>query len=510
MKFNIWSGVIKISPAKHIVFFSLFSVVFAVFVNRLIDFDGIDFNGDSYVYFRMAQHFKQAISNAALPSHQHWPYGYPALLSITFFIGETFKAAQWINFIAGGGLIAAAGGMALFIARIKNLDQEKTILVVLGAMLLLFGRGIMLKYQLLIMSDMMGAFWAMLLILLIWKWKVSKSPFPLAFAGISIGLAVSTRYVDILMLVPLAIVLLSGFSLRKTFFYVFIFGFCFLIALLPEILIVHKGTAAGISYDLINDWSFKNLFTRSFESVDGHQTSQLPSILYYAVLPFRWEDFTPVGLVLVILGFYYCIHELPRWVLLSLVLWYLTFYFLLCGIPIQNPRIAFSLYQPLSIFAVLGILWCLRRWNAKRVMICVLVFTIVSAAFGVRYINKLSTAKNELREAAMKVAAATENSRIISTSLYAVYLAYPMKVEPMSIYTLSIAEAEAILADGKKTFLVIDDEKFIPQWSNYPAGKTYWWIRKHYPCIAIRRIGGFTVYEIKPEQNKCNVWPHLS
>ncbi len=508
IKFNIfnmlgfiWNKVITTSPAKCIALFFLLAAAFAAGINYLVGFDGIDFNGDCYVYFQMAKYFKQSLSNLILPDHHlHWPYGYPAFLSISFlFFGETFKAAQWINLIAGGALITILGSIALFVARIKVLDSEKTILFVLAAMLMLIGRGIMLKYQLIIMSDMMGAFWAMLTVFLIWKWAISKKRILLLLAGIAFGLAISTRYVYVLVAVPLIVVALSELSLRQLFFQSLFFILGLLIGVFPEMMIALNGSSHGVNNELLDAWEFKNLFALTLESVSsGQQKSRIPSLVYYAIAPFRWEDFSPLGLIFVCLGFYYAVLELPRWLWLSLLLWYLTFYIFLCGIPIRNPRLAFSLYLPLSIFVSFGVLWCLHYWQTKRVMWCVILLTFVSIIFSTQHIKKLVESKNELLKTSVEVAIlAKENSRIISTSLYAVYHAYPAKIEPKSIYSMSISEAKVLLSDGKKTFLAIDNDKFIPNYGNYPAGKTYLWIRNHYICDETDHSGEFTIYQIK-------------
>lgn len=499
MQVSIWDRIGKISPATWIVMLSVCTVAIAVVINRILGFDGIEFNGDCHVYFQVAKYFRQAISDFEFLKPQYWPYGYPALLSVTFFVGdETYKSAQWVNLVAGGAIVALLGTMALLIARIKSLDQNKTVFFIICAMMLMVARGMILKYQLLLMSDMIGAFWAMLTMLLLWQWKVSKKLTLLAFAGIALGLGISTRYVYVLMLLPALVVLLSGFSLRRTALHVIIFGLALLLAVLPQMVITFKDSSSTLGNDLLGAWSIKNFFTLVFDSADGHQTAKIPNILYYALLPFRWEDLTPLGLPLAGLGFYFARHELPRWMLLSLTTWYFSFYILLSGIPIQNPRIGFSLYLPVVLFASLGVLWCIRHWHIKYVFAVVIILSAISITFSFRYIREFIETRNELKQTAASVAAAAQkDSRVISTSLYAAYLAYPMEVEPFSIYTLSIEQAKALLSDGKKTILAIDELKFIPQWSEYPAGKIYWWIRNHYKCTLIMKSGEYTVYQVE-------------
>lgn len=500
MLLYIWNKLSKVSPVKHIGFFALLAFLTAFGINYALNFDGIDFNGDSHLYFRMAKHFKHALLNFVVPDRMHWPYGYPALVSLPlFFAGETFKAAQWVNFIAGAGFVAVCGSLVLKIAQYIQLEHKKTVLLVFCSMLLLLGKGTILKYQLLIMSDMTAIFWSVLMTLLVWQWKMTHRNVFLFAGGILLGIAFSTRPVYLLMVFPLTAIAFSDFTWRNFRNVVMFSGAGFIIGILPQMIITGSGQTPDVGYELLTGWNPKNFFSLTFDSIDGHQSSRIPSFIYYFILPFRFEDYTPFGLVLACYGAYYGLKELPRWVCMYLLLWYLAFYILLCGIPIQNPRIAFSMYPPLLLFMSFGVLKCLQRWRASIVITGVMLLAIVSVTFSFRYIKKFVKSKNELKQTAEHVATITEkNSRVISTSLYAVYLAYPSDVTSLSMYALSIPQAETILKDRTKTFLAIDHGRFDTQWGSYPAGKTYYWIKNNYTCIPVQQVGEFTVYEIKP------------
>ena len=486
------------SSSRLILAFTFITIALAVIVNWYLDFDGIIFNGDSFVYFQNAKDFKYGLAHLTYPNIEHWPYGYPALLSLLLLVGETFRTVQWINFIAGGCLIALTGYMILFLSDLKSIDQKKTILLLSGSMLLLAGRGTLLKYQLLIMSDLTGAFFATASMFLTWKWKISKTNAALAMAAVLLGLAMTTRYVYVLMLVPICVILFQEYLSAKKPTFLIVFFSVFLISIIPQLFLILREQPFQQDYSLMNNWSLNNFFALQFESADGHQATTIPNVLYYGAVPFRIEDLSLIGSILVLLGLHFAVRELPRWSWLSLVLWYLSFYILLCGMPIQNPRIAFSLYQPLTLLASFGILRCLNYFRAKQMIIPLLLLFILSVIFSLKHIQKMIIEKNELKRTAEQTAHISgNNSRIISTSLYAVYLAYPMKVEPVSIYTTSVDQVKRMLSDGKRTFLAIDEERFIPQWGNYPAGKTYWWIRDHCRCIPVLKTGGFTIYEVK-------------
>jgi hypothetical protein len=45
--------------------------------------------------------------------------------------------------------------------------------------------------------------------------------------------------------------------------------------------------------------------------------------------------------------------------------------------------------------------------------------------------------------------------------------------------------------------MAIDEKRFIPQWTNYPPGKNYYWIKNYYTCQYKFVLGDYTVYEIK-------------
>lgn len=475
----------------------------------ILDFDGIEFNGDSHVYFLNAEHFLSALSIPEFPKSTYWPYGYPALVSLACTIGDlSFETARWVNVIFGGLLALVFCMIAVFIARFNQNSRNDAILLIVSIGILPLGHGLFLKYQLTMMSDMTSAFLNVLTILLCWKSRNTGSLITTALAGFVLGLSLLTRYVNALMLVPALTALLYGnnfgqlISFRKSILPVTLFGIAALITFAPQLYITLQDTSSSLGNGLLNDWSVRNFFSLSHESIDGSQTAKIPSVLYYLLLPFRWQCFTPLGIALLFLGIRYSLRELPGWISFSIVAWYGIHYLLLCGIPLQNSRIGFPLFLPVTVWLSLGILESKISWSnhfgKTAILITVVWLTSLAVSFKAAY--DFIRIKNDLKNTAQTVVKnIPSGSRIISTSLFAVYKAYPMKVEPYSIYTLRIKETKRLLDNPRPAFLAIDEKHFIPQWSNYPPGETYRWIKNNYFCRIAFVADDYTVYEIKPK-----------
>jgi hypothetical protein len=473
------------------------------------NFDGIEFNGDSHVYFLNAQHFSYSLAIPDFPKPTYWPYGYPALLSLSFTLGDiSFETARWVNVAFGGFLAISFCLVSILIADIKKISNDETLLLVLAAGIFPLGHGLFLKYQLSMMSDMVSAFLNVLTILLCWKGRNTNNLITIALAGLVLGLSVFTRYVNALMLVPACTVLLYGkkidllISFQKTLLPLFVFGATALLIFSPQLYITLQDTSSSIENGLLNDWSFKNFISLKHESIDGSQTAKISSIFYYLLLPFRWQSFTPLGVVLATLGIKYSIRELPKWIWVSMFTWYGIHYLLLCGIPLQNSRIGFPLFLPVVLWLSWGILECRILWkNYFPEIVWVITITwLVSLGLSFKATYDFIRSKNDLKNTAAKVIRSIPpGSRVISTSLFAVYKAYPMNVEPLSIYTLPIEEAEKIFRMEKATFLAIDEKRFIPQWDTYPPGKCYRWIKENYSCTVKFVVDDYTIYEVKPK-----------
>jgi hypothetical protein len=509
-------NILKLTPQKILIItiigIALLTVLTGAIILVVLNFDGIEFNGDSFVYFLNAKHFSSAVFAHTPPKPAYWPYGYPALLSFSFIFGDvSYESARWVNVILGGLLAATFSSVSFFISKLKKLSFDQSFLIIASAGLLPLGHGFFLKYQLTMMSDMTAALLSLLIMFLCWKWRDANKFIYIALAGCLFGLSLLTRYVNALMLLPILVVLFYGInirdarSIRRNSIAALLFGSLTFITFAPQLYITLQDTSSSLGNSLLNGWNIKNFFTMTHESTDGSQPAKVPSVLYYFLLPFKLQCFTPLGIILMGLGIKYTLRELPKWFWLSMIVWYLVFYILLCGIPLQNGRIGFSLFLPVVLWMALGLLECKISWEsqfAKILIVTSLVWAMVFV-FSIKAIRDFTKTKDRLKITAEVVAKSVPSgSRIISTSLNAVYNAYPCNVESLSIYTMSIGEAENLFRSNKSVFLAIDEKHFIPQWKNYPAGKCYDWIMNNHSCGIKFDVDTYTVYEVKPLQDK--------
>ena len=503
----------KLSPKIYLII-TIAGITVLTFITGAIfllalNFDGIEFNGDSHVYFNDARHFLTAITEHISPRPSHWPYGYPAILSLAFAIGDiSFESARWVNVFLGGLLVTVLCFILLLISDIKKLSINQSFLIVLTVGLLPLGHGLFIKYQISMMSDMTAAFLSSLMMLLCWRWRMSGYLIDIFLAGVALGVLMSTRYVYSLMFIPGLSVVFFDIDLQQTrsvyrrLFPAFLFVASALLAFAPQLSITLQDTSSSLGNELLKHWSINNFFSLTHESVDGHTSANVPSVLCYFILPFRLQCFTPLGIILAALGIIYAFRELPKWLWPSIIIWYLIFYILLCGLPLQNGRIGFPLFLPITLWMSLGLLECLIRWKNlfNKILVLVSLTWCLSLAFSSLSIQRFIKMKSDLKVTAESLAKAVPaQSRIISTSLYPVYNAYPMDVKALSIYQMSISEAENLFSGNHSPlFLAIDEDFFIPRWSNYPPGKCFYWIRNNYSCTYKSKIDDYTVYEIKP------------
>ncbi|MDB5271822.1 MAG: dolichyl-phosphate-mannose-protein mannosyltransferase [Chitinophagaceae bacterium] len=496
-------------PFLFVFILSISTVLVAGIYLLALPFDGIEFNGDSFVYFSNAKAFSKALAIPALPRPAYWPYGYPALLSMAFAAGDiSYESARWVNVIAGGCLTITLCSLILVFARWRKLPQHQVVLLLLSTGLWPLAHGYFLKYQLSMMSDMSAALWGALIILACWRWRVSGNWFAVILAGAALGMAVFTRYIYVLMIVPALVALLTDTNLyswadiKKIMGVLLLFGTTALLVFSPQLFITLQDLSSSLNNGLFQSWSMKNFFALSYQSTDGYQSASIPSVLYYGLLPFQWKCFTPFGLLLSLLGLKYAIREVPRWMWLSVVAWYGIMYVLLCGIPIQNARIAFPLFLPVLIFVALGTLECFIVWerHARKLFVCMALLWCISLYFTFTFIAESVKNKNKFETMGNAVARAIpEPARVISTSLCAVYLAYPIpNIEPYSIHLISVSQIQKMVADKRPLYLAIDEEQFVKQWSAYSSYKNYAWIRSHCACRLISKAGAFNVYEVKP------------
>ncbi|HVD96656.1 MAG TPA: hypothetical protein VNB90_00535 [Cytophagaceae bacterium] len=483
---------------------TLFTIATGACFLWFLKFDGIEFNGDSFTYFSNAKTFLSAVSNGQFPKSTFWPYGFPAVLSSSFLLGdETYESARWINVVLAGLLNSTFAAVMLLFASVRRLSSSHTILLMLAAGLFPVGHDIFLKYQLLIMSDVLAALFSMLTLFCCWRWRAYGRWYNAALAGIFLGFAGCTRYVHLLTSVAAFSIFISGLkkeNIRSTLLALLVFGAFTLLAFAPQLSITLQDTSSTVGHSLLKDWSLQNFFLSTHESADGHQQGKVPSLIYYFALPFRFECFTPLGLILAMLGIRFAIRELPLWCWLPLMVWYFSFYFFHSGIPIENSRHAFPLFLPIVLWIALGLLECWLLWPRHFIHIVIFTFMLWLGAFmlSVQSAEKLVHTKNELKATAQILSRTVPpGSRVISTSLCAVYHAYPETVVPISIYSIPLEQTKNLFQEKTPVYMAIDEKRFIPQWTNYPPGKNYYWIKNYYTCQYKFVLGDYTVYEIK-------------
>ena len=207
----------------------------AFILKSLLPFDGIEFNGDSYRYYLEAISFSKSIQEFSLPEPAFWPYGFPSLIGILFqFIPASFENAQLVPICLTAGLF-----LMLFLILFENFSSPaENKMAITISILLTFSCGFILKYQLLIMSDIPALFWAALSIYLLLRYCKNNNRLFLLMVAVSATIALLSRYVYGLIIIPIVFALwdekksIRSFLIDTSLFFICVFAFS-----IPQLLI---------------------------------------------------------------------------------------------------------------------------------------------------------------------------------------------------------------------------------------------------------------------------------
>lgn len=214
---------------------AVLTIGFVLLFKLFVLFDGIEFNGDSYRYYLSSLNILNSIHNFSIPETTFWPYGFPFLTGFLFlFTGPSFIAAQWIPILASFGLFIL---LFLIIKNCSEFNMNEQIALLISLMLTFF-TGLILKYQIVIMSDLPALFWAALTIYLLLKYCDRRKPLLLILLSVSAALAIVTRYVYGLILIPVFLIFWSEKKSMKSFFIEsFLFVLFVLITAIPQLIL---------------------------------------------------------------------------------------------------------------------------------------------------------------------------------------------------------------------------------------------------------------------------------
>ena len=315
--------------------------------------DGL-YGQDPYAYFNHALAMRDLLTSGTSLLSLFWPSGYSALLTTAFTVfGETAATGQALSLFLG----AALSPLLYALARVAGVSRPGAIMA--GALMAVNGQAV--QSSVVLMADIPALFWACLSALLLLIGLDDGRARWLAASGLVLGLAVITRWANLLLLVPFALAFAVG---RGRWRYAAVGVSAFALVLLPQFLISATSPYPTLNHAWVTGWSPVNAVLRDFINVDGAFHYAQPNGLFYAAPAFDAYFLAPLAIPLLVIGLF-ALRGPARWLFAS---WALVGWLFLTGIPYQNIRFGLLLTPPLAVLAGAGFGWVWLKANERRVV----------------------------------------------------------------------------------------------------------------------------------------------
>lgn len=347
------------------------------------------------------------------------------------------------------------------------------------------------------MSDMPALFWASLAIYFLLIYLEKRQTKFLFLLGFAIVFSMLTRYVYGLSLVVVSIVLLvHHVSFRKFMFEIIFLTLIIFLLSIPQLILNLKTLHASLYHPWLQNWNLTNFWITDRTTADGHLYVKVPNLVYYLSSPFRWSDFTPIGFAIFAAGIATSFQAKFSLVSKIMIVWFLVFYLFLCGIPIQNPRFALSLYLPIFYFHFEFFRYIFAskfRLPAIGLTILLILFKGFSSGnFLLRSIQEKNVMYSDAKEFLNSV---PPNSLIITWDFFEAYHIY-FPTQPLeTIHKIDKEKAASLFAKYDHVFLILDEDRLQNAWSHLPPDEMYKWIKGNYPFKLILERGKYKVWK---------------
>ena len=506
-RWAVWGGVLALVTV---------GLVARLHIIQQTDFDGL-YGQDSYAYYGYGVDVRAALVELRVPGPMFWPLGFPLLLATGFLLGGvTPTNAQLIPVLTGsitGGLI-----FLLTYDLVRHLKRPPSTAFITGmfAGLLLLFSGQWLQSSMVVMSDAPALMWVVLSAWAMVRYgDIITTPRIarrwLMLAAISLGLAVITRWVFGLLLIPWGLYCFVVWRGRVRWRDVMLAGLPFALILLLQMAHSHQNPAAFAHHSWLQDWNPANATLHEFTNPDGtflyHDTV---SIFYARTLA---DDFYLDARLRLIfaLGVLLMLWRIRRTLPVVILLggWGAVAYGFLIGIPYENTRFALAFFPPAVIIIGIGMggIWYaggrlpVVGWLLRALLIAG-CWTALQTTYqtGLADIERLATVKHK-DLAAIEWAAAhipEGQATVYTLDLQLMMVVYTPALDARQIYYETPQSLAADLDPTQPTYLLLNLWTIENQWVDKAPWIAYHWIKERYPVQHIGRQGNYHLLRIEP------------
>lgn len=303
-------------------------------------FDGL-YGQDAYEYARFSNSLHNYFISDTLPGDYFWGIYYPLLGSLlTFIVGNTALALQLISVIS----LTITGIYIRKIIALLYSEKPNDIVVFLCFCL----SPMVFIHSVLVMSDMLTCCLIVLSIYHFLSFLEGSKNKSFYLGSMFCMLAVLTRYVAVVLLVPFAImVFLKAFKSKK-FKLLFLTLPILLIVSLPHFLVKSQNSLQFLSHSWLQNWNIINLFKSDFITVEGPRNNHFINLIYvfYQLLHPIFFSYLIFLLPSFFKKDFYKTNTNQNIILISILL----FSLFMGGIPYQNKRYLLPSFILILIF----------------------------------------------------------------------------------------------------------------------------------------------------------------
>jgi 4-amino-4-deoxy-L-arabinose transferase-like glycosyltransferase len=473
-------------------------------------FDGL-YGQDAYSYFAHAGELysRQSLFHhwqwEATPRILYWPFGYPGLVALLFFLtGPTPGAAQFVSIICWAGVagLVTAIAQSLWGNRFGLAGPVAGLLIALSPL----GRQVAIS----VMSDAAALFWTTLGIWLALRATSPKLQGRLNYwyaigSGLALGLGGITRY-SALTALPLLLVFFNWQerATRKSAlqWVGLAFGVAALVYL-PQFIINQLYPERFWYNSWLDGWSPLNAFQTSFTTRDGFAAYDLPPLLFYAVYPFlNLHFFTPGVIILVGAGLVALWQRRNRLEILLLAGWWLLPVLALSVLPYESERYSLTFMPPIALVAGLGANWLWNwLWSRPKLWrqfglglagLALLGLGLISQ----RHVNGFMAVKAaDLATVRQVTATLPPQSTLITFEVSLTFDRYTdLKIR--DLWFLDPAQVTTLVGQQPNVYLLADSVQMAKQWTGNHVGEAFAAAQNRAKGEPVAKIGRYWLWRL--------------
>ncbi len=461
-------------------------------------FDGL-YGQDPYAYYDYAVTLRAGLLSGQPIPPFFWPVSYPLhIAGLMLLLGVQPMAGQLVSVMAGA--LIAPMTFLLTSEALHSIDPRRARRAGLIAGLIVVVAGQLMISSLSIMSDATALAWATASAWLVLRYTRTQRPSTLGLAALTLAVAVITRWVYALLVLPWSVcVLLTWRRDWSTIGWRRAMPLSVLAVMIGGTIVGTQLLSGAHTGDLqVVGWDPANAVQSTVVNSDGTFHYSMPIGLFYARPLIDPSFIFPLLAPLWIAGLVGLIRDeqLPssRAVLIG---WPITIYVFLAGIAWQNPRFSLALFPPLAVWVGLGFdrVWMTRPAWQPALIGLVTIALIGAGLWSLRDVSNFVEQKNTDLARAQYLAVQLPSGTPVITFGLTLTIGHYTALNPIDIYNATPTTlAQRVCGRGAYAFL--DMTNLERQWIGLAPDMNYRWLRDNPTLLQVDQFRGYTLFKV--------------